>query len=177
MTRASTNGSEGYLSQRAKRDKRADDFCKTWVPRHKMSFNCVEMSLFISVNVSSFCLFSYTFQLRSSIINIFFFVPVPNATLLPPPRPWNLPLRWMICSVFFASAWAFVLSPRRPGGGAAFRARPSHTSLIQSPPALSTEFLPYFVPVGRNLTKCLSDLLPGDGDRHVSWFFLRGRQG
>ena len=86
------------------------------IRRYKMSFNCVEMSLFISVKVSSFCLFSYTFRLRSSFINIFFFVPALNATNPPPPRPWNFPLRWMICPVFFASVWAFVLSLGDPVG-------------------------------------------------------------
>jgi hypothetical protein len=113
VTGASTNGSEEFLPQR---DKRADDFCKTCVPRHNMSFNCVEMSLLISVTVSSSCLFSYTFRLRSSFINIFFFVPALNATNPPPPRPWNFPLRWMICPVFFASVWAFVLSLGDPVG-------------------------------------------------------------
>jgi hypothetical protein len=116
VTGASTIGSAGYLPQRAKRNKRAGDFCKTRVLRHKMSFRCVEMSLFISVTVSSFCLFSYTFRLRSSFINIFFSVRAPNASILPPPRPWNVPLLWMICSVSFASVWAFVLSPGYPVG-------------------------------------------------------------
>ncbi len=37
-----------------------------------MSLRCVEMAPFFSVKLSSFCLFSYTFRLRSSFINIFF---------------------------------------------------------------------------------------------------------
>ncbi len=38
-----------------------------------MSLRCVEMSLFLSGKLSLFRLFSYTFRLRSSFINIFFF--------------------------------------------------------------------------------------------------------
>ncbi len=45
-----------------------------------MSLRCVEMSLFLSGKLSFFLLFSYTFRLRSSFINIFFSVLAPHAT-------------------------------------------------------------------------------------------------
>ena len=128
VTGASTNGSEEFLPLR---DKRADDFCKTCVPRHNMSFNCVEMSLLISVTVSSSCLFSYTFRLRSSFINIFFSVFPAHATFplrrhgRTSPMPDNL-------SGVFRVGVGIRPFPRRPSGGAAFRTRP-HDS--KYPPA------------------------------------------
>jgi hypothetical protein len=46
-----------------------------------MSLRYVEMSLYLSDNLSYFRLFSYTFRLRSSFINIFFSGLAPHATL------------------------------------------------------------------------------------------------
>ena len=45
-----------------------------------MSLSCVELPLFFSGNMSCFCLFSYTFRLRSSFYNIFFSGLAPHAT-------------------------------------------------------------------------------------------------
>ena len=39
---------------------------------YKMSLRCVEMSLYLSDNLSFICLFSDTFRLRWSFFNIFF---------------------------------------------------------------------------------------------------------
>jgi hypothetical protein len=124
-----------------------------------MSFNCVEMSLFISVKASSFCLFSYTFRLRSSFINIFFSCPLPTPLFSLRRNHGTAPCVGCL-SGFFRIGLGLRPFPRRPGGGAAYRSRPFSTSLIQSPPVLSTEFLPYFLLVGKKFTKCLSALLP-----------------
>ena len=89
-----------------------------------MSLRCVEMSLFSSVKLSQFCLFSYTFRLRSSFINIFFSQCSLPPRLCPSVATMGLPLRRIICPAFSASVWAFVLSSGRPGGGAALPTRP-----------------------------------------------------
>src|SRR5208283_2263689 len=65
------------------------------------------MSSFLADNLSSFCLFSYIYWLRSSFINIFFSALAPRATFPLPFDDWTSPYR-MICRAFSALFRAFV---------------------------------------------------------------------
>jgi len=135
--------------------KNATVSAKKRVLLYKMSFRCVEMSLFLSGKLASFCLFSYTFRLPTSFINIFFSMPAPGASFSPPPRRWP-PLRRMICPKFSASVWAFVLSSGRPGKGAALR-----SPQTKPEPRYLVKRIPCRFPTGRKkFYTCLRFFLP-----------------
>jgi hypothetical protein len=71
------------LSQRSNGSKKPGSFSKKRVLLRKMAFRCVEMSLFSSDKLSSLPLFSYTFRLPTSFINIFFSVFAPLTPFFP----------------------------------------------------------------------------------------------
>jgi hypothetical protein len=139
-----------------------------------MSLRCVEMLLFPSVKLSSFCLFSYTFRLRSSFINIFFRARPPEP-LFPSAATIKPPLRRIICPAFSASVWAFVLSSGQPAGGAAL---PTHPQGKPEPRCLVNIILGGF-PTGRKRFYNSRRLFPtyrkwaarlaGVGDKSLRW--------
>ena len=147
-----------FVPQRSNDEKRADGFSKKRVFPHKMLFRCVEMSLFSSGKLSSFCLFSYTFRLPTSFTNIFFFSTRSRRDFSPSAATMEPRLRRMICPLFSASVWAFVLSSGRPGEGVAFRPPPSPQAKHE-PRCLVNRILSCF-PTGRKQFYKLTSLFP-----------------
>ena len=115
-----------------------------------MSLRCAETSLLSSVKLLCFCLFSYTFRLRSSFINIFFHGSPPGATFPPPPRPWP-PLRRMIGPAF----------PRRSG----------HSSFPPGHPVGVPRSPPLAYPQAKPEPRCLVNIILGHFPTGRKWFY------
>ena len=135
----------------------------------ELAFRCVEMSPFSADKLSSFCLFSYTFRLPTSFINIFFsvFVPTPFFPLCP--EDGTFPASGDLSAVFRVDLGIHPsLRATRRGG----RVPPSSYA-NPSPGVLSTEFWAVFLPVGKNFTNSFHFFLPvGNPEWRVSGFQL-----
>jgi len=70
-SRVSTLGSDDFIPQRSKSEKKADGFCKICVFLCKMASNRAEMSSFVPGKLSLGPLFSYTFPDRPSFLTSF----------------------------------------------------------------------------------------------------------
>ena len=122
----------------------------------KLSFRCVEMSPFSSGKLSAFCLFSYTFRLPTSFINIFFSVSPPRhfpsstATMEPPPCG-------LICPAILRAGLGIHLFLRATWRGGRV---PSSSYPNPSPGVLSIEISALFLPVGKNFTNSFHFFLP-----------------
>jgi len=138
---------------------RADSFCQIRVSSCEIPYNQAQMSPFVSGKLSSGPLFSYTFPDRSSYLTSFWVARVPGRLFDSPPRRFRFPL-----------AGRFVLHfPNWSGhspyfhGVSARRSRPLKAYAIrlhQSPGILSREFLAFFLPAGKNLSRSVLAFLP-----------------
>src|SRR5271157_986914 len=90
--------------------------CRSVLQKCRFFAGQIVVVLFVFIQIPASIVINFFFLFRGSPPRHFF----PAAATTEPSRPR------MICPVFSASVWAFVLSSRRPGAGAAFRPLPSY---------------------------------------------------
>ena len=105
-------------------------------------------------------IFVFVFIYILASVVVFFFFELAPRDFSPPRGRWDLAFigRFVVCFPRRSGHQSLASGP--PCGAAPFRARPYPPRLSQSPGVLSREFLPNFLPAGKDFTKWALHFLP-----------------
>ena len=105
-------------------------------------------------------IFVFVFIYILASVVVFFFFELAPRDFSPPRGRWDLAFigRFVVCFPRRSGHQSLASGP--PCGAAPFRARPYPPRLSQSPGVLSREFLPNFLPAGKDFTKLARHFLP-----------------